>query len=163
MKVVIITGTPGTGKSRLAEILAKKLGFKRIDVNKLIESRSLCEEFDEIKKCKVVDKEKLVKALTKEMEKSKNNLVIDSHMSHYLDKRIVNLCLVAKTNLKILKERLEKRGYDEGKVRENLDVEIFDVCLTEAEEAGHTIMIVDTSHDVDEEEFIDEVKRKLNI
>ena len=43
-----------------------------------------------------------------------------------------------------LKKRLEKRGYSKQKIRENMDAEIFDVCLNEAKEEGHKIKIVRT-------------------
>ena len=48
-------------------------------------------------------------------------------------------------NIKVLEKRLEKRGYGKEKIRENLDVEIFDTCLTEANEAGHDVVVVDTT------------------
>ena len=77
--------------------------------------------------------------------KTKKNLVIDSHMSHCIPSKYIDVCIVTKCNLKVLKKRLEKKGYSKEKVRENLDAEIFDVCLTEAEEAGHKLLIVDTT------------------
>ena len=79
------------------------------------------------------------------ISKSKKLLVIDSHLSHYLPKKYVKLCVVTKCDLKVLKKRLEKRKYSKGKVRENLDAEIFDVCLNEAKELGHKVKVVDTT------------------
>jgi broad-specificity NMP kinase len=46
--------------------------------------------------------------------------------------------------LKKLKKRLEKRNYSKSKIRENLDAEIFDVCLVEAKEKGHKIKVIET-------------------
>ena len=66
-------------------------------------------------------------------------------MSHYLPKKYVDLCIVTKCGLKKLKKRLEKRKYNKKKIRENLDCEIFDICLNEAMEKGHKVKIVDTS------------------
>lgn len=160
-KVITITGTPGTGKTALAEIIQKELNFKRIDVNNLIELNDLCTEHDEQRQCKIIDVDKLNKILIKTIEESKENLAIDSHLSHYLPKKYVSLCIVTKCDLKVLKERLERRSYPEAKVRENLDAEIFDNCLTEAEEAGHKIMIVDTTKGIDGEEVVSRIKEKM--
>ena len=85
------------------------------------------------------------KILIEIIEKSKKDLVIDSHLSHYLPKKYVDLCVVTKCDLKVLKKRLEKRKYSKEKIRENLDVEIFDICLNEAKEKGHKVKVVDTS------------------
>ena len=37
------------------------------------------------------------------------------------------------------------RKYPRSKIRENLDAEIFDVCLNEAKEKKHEISVVDTT------------------
>ena len=72
-------------------------------------------------------------------------MVIDSHLSHYLDKKYVDLCVVVKCDIKVLKKRLEKKKYSKAKIRENLDSEILDVCLVEALENGHKIKVIDTT------------------
>ena len=143
MTVIIITGTPGTGKTELAREIAKN-GFEYVDANKIIEQNKLIESFDKKRDTNVVDEKKLSDAFVK-LIKTKKNLVIDSHMSHCIPSKYVDVCIVTKCNLKVLKKRLENKGYSKEKVRENLDAEIFDVCLTEAEEAGHKLLIVDTT------------------
>ena len=143
MAVIIITGTPGTGKTSLALEIAKN-GYEYVDANKVIEQNNLVESFDKKRDTNVVDEKKLSDAFVK-LIKTKKALVIDSHMSHCIPAKYVNICIVTKCNLKVLKKRLEKKGYSKEKVRENLDAEILDVCLTEAEEAGHKLLIVDTS------------------
>lgn len=143
MAVIIITGTPGTGKTSLALEIAKN-GYEYVDANKVIEQNNLVESFDKKRDTNVVDEKKLSDAFVK-LIKSKKNLIIDSHMSHCIPAKYVNVCIVTKCNLKVLKKRLENKGYSKEKVRENLDAEILDVCLTEAEEAEHKLLIVDTT------------------
>lgn len=146
MKVIIVTGSVCSGKSTLAKKLAKKKNTKYIDVNKIIsKNRSVVKGYDRKRKCKIIDIQKLNKVLIEIIRKSKQDLVIDSHFSHYLPKKYIDLCIVTKCDLKILKKRLEKRGYHKEKIRENLDAEIFDVCLNEAREMGHKIKIVKTN------------------
>jgi adenylate kinase len=141
---IIVTGSVGTGKTSFAKKLAKKLNYKYVDVNKLISEKNLDEGYDEERECKIIDTKKLNKTLIKLIKKD-NKLVIDSHMSHYLPKKYVEKCYVTKCNLKELEKRLKKRNYPKEKIRENLDTEIFDICLEEAKEAEHNIEIIDTS------------------
>ena len=146
MKVIIVTGSVCSGKTRIAKKLTKEKNAKYIDVNKIIsKNKKVVEGYDKKRKCKIVDVQKLNKLLIEIIKKSKKDLVIDSHLSHYLPKKYVDLCVVTKCDLKVLKKRLEKRKYSKEKVRENLDVEIFDVCLNEAKEKGHKVKVVDTS------------------
>ncbi len=161
MVVIIITGTPGTGKTELAKFIEKEMGFKRIDVKNIIDLNNICTEHDEARQCMIVDVDELNKILIKIIKESKENIVIESHLSHHLPPKYVDLCIVTKCNLQILKKRLEARGYPESKVRENLDAEIFDNCLMEADEYGHKLLIVDTSHEIDVEEVMGEIKEAV--
>ena len=143
--IVCITGTPATGKTVVAKKIAKQIKAKYIDINKIITKYKLSEGYDKKRKSKIVDIKKLNKVLIKIIKNSRDNLVIDSHLSHYLPKKYVDLCIVTKCDLKVLQKRLEKRGYSKEKIRENLDVETFDVCLNEAKEKDHKIKIINTT------------------
>lgn len=145
MKTIIVSGTPGTGKTELAKALAKKLNYNYVDVNKLIKENHLSDGYDNKRKCEIIDTGKLAKFLVDIIKNSKENLVIDSHLAHYLPSKYIDLCIITKCGLKQLKKRLEKKGYNNEKIRENLDSEIFDICLNEAAEKGHTILIIDTT------------------
>tara|TARA_Y100000034_G_scaffold136940_1_gene217409 strand:- start:5440 stop:5904 length:465 start_codon:yes stop_codon:yes gene_type:complete len=149
MKTIIITGSPGTGKTRLAKKLAKQKHYEYINVAKLVKQGKLYDKYDRKRRTYVVDTKKLNKFLIEIIKTYKNNkikgIIIDSHMSHFLPKKYVDLCIVTKCELKKLKKRLQKRKYNKAKIRENLDCEIFDVCLTEAKERKHKIKVVDTN------------------
>jgi adenylate kinase len=148
MKVICVSGTPGTGKTTLAKFLSKKKDYTLIDVNQVIKQNKLNNKYDKKRKCNIIDIKKLNKTLIKlikQNKKDKKNIIIDSHLSHYLPKKYVDLCIITKTELKILEKRLKKRKYSKAKIRENLDSEIFDVCLNEAKEFKHNIRVIDTS------------------
>lgn len=151
MKVIIITGSVGTGKTALAKKLTRKMNFVYMDVNKIIKKYRLSEWYDTKRKTKIIDTKKLNKALIKEINNFKNNkntkngIIIDSHLSHYLPKKYVNLCIITKCGLKELERRLKKKNYSKQKIRENLDAEIFDVCLNEAKENKHNVIVINTT------------------
>ena len=147
-KIIAVSGTPGTGKTRISKLIANRLSFKYIGVNRLIRENKIAENYDRKRKTYVVDVKKLNKFLINLIKKSKVNLILDSHLSHYLPKKYVTLCIIAKCSLKILKKRLIKRGYNELKINDNMDSEIFNICLNEAVESGHNVLAMDTTHGV---------------
>jgi len=155
---IIVTGTPGTGKTTVAKMISLNLGHKYIDVNELIKQHNICDEYDKERMCTIVDADKLKKILDKLIKLSKEPLIIDSHMSHVISSKLIGLCIVTRCELKVLKQRLEQRGYSEQKVRENLDAEIFENCLTEAQENEHNVQVIDTTK-LKEKPLIEQIKK----
>lgn len=144
-KVVIITGTPGTGKSTLAKILQNELHYDRLDLHQYYKQLSIT--YNKKKQCYDLDYNKVLPLVKEKIKTTKKaGMIIASHIAHHLPKSLVTLCIVLTcSNLKELEKRLKKRKYNKLKIRENLDAEIFQVCLTEAQERGHEIKMFDTS------------------
>lgn len=161
MKIIIVTGSVGTGKTFLSKKLSNKLGYPVLDVNRFIKDKKLTEGYDKKKKCYIVNTKKLNKEIIKELKKvEKNNpkgIIIDSHLSHYLPSKYVDLCIVTKCNLKTLKKRLKKKNYSKAKIRENLDCEIFDVCYNGALENKHKVLVVNTDKKIDSKKIINKL------
>ena len=159
-KVIIITGTPGSGKSMLASLLARKFAFERIDLHRHYGQVSV--GYDAKKQCFMVDIKKLVKLVQEKLKVSKNGIVIDSHIAHLIPKKLVSLCVVLVcSDLKLLQRRLRRRGYSKAKVRENLDAEIFQVCLLEAKARGHRIIMWDRARKLSVNQFIHKLSKSL--
>ena len=55
---VLITGTPGTGKSSLAERVASAASFTQYDVSAVAKEEKLCAEYDEELDTYVIDEDK---------------------------------------------------------------------------------------------------------
>ena len=157
MTVIIVTGTPGTGKTRVARFLSK-LGYHYLDVHSLI--RTIHSGYDRKKRCYTVDKKKFVRMIVDAIKKYPD-VIIDSHMSHYLPAKHVDACVVTQCSIKTLQKRLQKRNYSQQKIRENLDAEIFENCLVEAREYGHRVIVLDTTRGFDRLKLIARIKRLL--
>lgn len=56
---IIITGTPGVGKTTHAEALAEKTGLKHISVNQLVKDKGCHEGWDEEYQSWIVDEDKV--------------------------------------------------------------------------------------------------------
>jgi len=162
INTIIVSGTPCTGKLKLASELSLVLNYKLIEIDKVIKTHNLSKGYDKEKLCEIVDINKLVEQLEKMIRHSTRNIVIEGHLSHFLHKEYVDVCIITKCELKELKKRLEKKGYMDKKVRENLDCEIFDVCLEEAKEQRHKIFIVDTTNSP-VNKIVEKIRQKIGI
>jgi len=159
MKLIVISGSPGTGKSTLAEALVKKFGFRRLDLHDHYQDIST--GYNRAKQAYDIDLKKFLLLVKKELKSSAKTLIIDSHIAHLLPKSLVNLCIILTcSDLKKLEKRLQERKYNKRKIRENLDAEIFQVCLTEAQEQEHQPLVFDSSK-LGKRKLLDEVMEDI--
>ncbi|MEK6809599.1 MAG: adenylate kinase family protein [Nanoarchaeota archaeon] len=158
--LIVITGSPGVGKSTLAKFLVKKIKLERLDLHHHYKRISV--GYNHSKQSYDVDYDKFEKLVKEKLQQSKHGLIIDSHISHLLPKKMVDLCIVLIcSDLKKLEKRLKARKYSKKKIRENLDAEIFQVCLAEAKEKRHKIIVFDTAKMMDQQKIITEVNKLL--
>jgi adenylate kinase len=128
----LITGTPGVGKTTISHKLASKLGANYIDINELVKTENLVTSFDNIRKTWIVDTTKVSKRLRKILTQSKKTTIIEGHYAiQVVPISFVTIVFVLRRDPHELKKTLEKRGYSENKVNENVAAEILDVCLWE--------------------------------
>ncbi|MBI2124971.1 AAA family ATPase [Candidatus Woesearchaeota archaeon] len=160
-KVVIsISGSPGVGKSTLAKSLAKKLQLDRLDLHHYY--KQISTGYNRSKQSYDINYTQFERLVKEKLDQSKKGLIIDSHISHLLPKKLVNVCIVLTcSDLKKLEARLKRRKYPQKKIRENLDAEIFQVCLIEAKEGKHKILIFDTAKGMDEKKILKELNKRL--
>jgi len=126
---LILTGTPGTGKSTAAKKLHDKHGFAVFGVNDFVEKGDALED---------------VSVKIKNAIKGKGGAVIEGHFSHLLGMK--GLCIVLRTHPRELERRLKKKKYSEKKIRENLEAEALDVCLIESVQRYKAVYEIDTTH-----------------
>ena len=132
-KFVIITGTPGTGKTTVTKLLSEK-GWISFDITSYVKERSLFLGYDIVRDSLIIDEDLLQKELVKEAEKHEM-VILDGHTATLIDNEFVKKCFILKVDLEVLNERLRIRNYSEAKVSENLQAEIMESCLTEAYDA----------------------------
>ena len=159
MVVILVTGTPGVGKTQVAKVIAKKYHLTYINLTRFIKKHKLYERYDKKWHTFLVNPKKITPTIRKIIQKNKN-CVIDSHLSHYVNKKYADLCIVVTCDISLLKKRLENRKYSPLKIRENLDAEIFEVCLTEAKERKHKIKVIDTNRGLRETSLKNLIKTK---
>lgn len=140
---IIITGTPGCGKTSHSEALVSQAGsdsYVHINVSDFAKNSKCFESYDEVLDTHVVDEDKLLDLL--EIELEKGGRVIDWHCCDIFPERLIDLVVVLKTDNGLLFDRLSKRGYNEIKLQENLDCEIMEVILNEAREGYQPEIVI---------------------
>ncbi|KAF8641120.1 hypothetical protein AX17_000762 [Amanita inopinata Kibby_2008] len=141
--VIVITGTPGTGKSTHAQLLATEspIPLKHINVGDWVRERGLYEAYDEEWQSYTVDEDKLLDEL--EPLVADGGIIIDWHTCEVFPERWPDLVVVLTCNHTTLWDRLEKRGYPLKKIQENNEAEIMEVVLDEARTSYPTEIVVD--------------------
>ena len=129
-KVLIITGTPGVGKSSVSKKLASKINAELVSIGDLVSKEKLYIKADRKRNTLVADMEKTSNRIRDIISHSFGTLIIEGHYAvDVVPSETVSFVFVLRRNPRELKETLKNRGYRESKVYENLAAEILDVCL----------------------------------
>lgn len=115
-----ITGTPGTGKTTVTELLETD----SVHLNDVIEERGLYTDTDDVRDSRVVDFEQIEAWLTE-----RDPTVVESHLAHRFEAECV---VVLRCHPRELHRRLSERGKSVASVEENAEAEALDVILVEA-------------------------------
>jgi len=146
---ICISGTPGTGKTIIAEELSKKLGWRLISVNNLAKKLNAYLGEDKKRKVKILN----MKKIKENIEEIKENIIIEGHTAHVIKSGIV---VVLRCNPEILEKRLKERYPDNpDKVKEDVDAEILGVITSEAVKCNEKVYEVDTSSKSVDENVVD--------
>lgn len=135
-----LTGTPGTGKTSVGDILRAK-GLDVVEVSEIAKMAGLLTEKDDERDSFEVDVDAL-RELVENGDFSDSTIFI-GHLSHFLN---VGRIVVLRCRPSILMERLRARGYSEAKVKENAEAEALDVILMDCLDEGKDVYEVDTSN-----------------
>ncbi|KAJ8597015.1 P-loop containing nucleoside triphosphate hydrolase protein [Rhizopogon salebrosus TDB-379] len=132
--VIIITGTPGTGKSTHAQLLVDEspVPLQHINVGQMVKDKGFYHDFDEQWQSYTVDEDK---AHELEPLASAGGIILDWHTCEIFPERWADLVIVLCCNHTMLWDRLEKRNYPLKKIQENNEAEIMEVVLQEARDS----------------------------
>ncbi|XP_058743133.1 adenylate kinase isoenzyme 6 homolog isoform X2 [Vicia villosa] len=130
---ILVTGTPGTGKTTTATALAEATQLRHINIGELVKEKNLHDGWDDELDSYILNEDLVCDELEDVMEEGGN--IVDYHGCDFFPERWFNYVVVLQTDNTILYDRLTKRGYKESKLSNNVESEIFQVLLEEAKES----------------------------
>ncbi|KAK1267025.1 hypothetical protein QJS04_geneDACA000305 [Acorus gramineus] len=127
---VLVTGTPGTGKTTTSSLVAEATGLRHIEVGDLVRRKNLHNGWDENFDCHVINEDLVCDELEDMMYEGGN--IVDYHGCDFFPERWFDRVVVLQTNNSILHDRLTSRGYSGVKLTNNIECEIFQMLLEDA-------------------------------
>ena len=132
-RVILITGTPCTGKTTTAKHLAKTLNAQYINLTEYAKTHGLTLGEDKERKTTIINEKTMKPKLAETIQAAKTDVIIDGHYAAAVtEPNLVTYVFVLRRNPKELKVFMEKCGFESRKLWENLAAEILDSCLIEA-------------------------------
>ena len=132
-RIIVVTGTPGVGKTVCSQLFAREISARHIDIGGLVREHDLTLGMDSERETSIADIDRLSDLLSVLLEAPRQDCVVEGHLAPYvLDASDIELAYVLRCDPDQLLSRLMKRGFSESKAIENVASEILGVCLWEA-------------------------------
>lgn len=152
---ILITGTPGVGKTTHSNLLITSnnssrnppLELKLINIGEFVKENECFEGWDDQWQSYIVDDDKLLDALEPHLTSPLGGIILDWHSSSLFPERWFDLIIVLRTPHTKLWDRLEKRGYELRKIQENNQAEIMGECWNEASQNFDPQIVVELISD----------------
>ena len=136
---ILITGTPGVGKTSFAVLLQEKLRelkgleFKNINIGKLVIEKKLYKKWNNEFNVPEFDDDMVNDEL--EPYLNEGGTILDFHSSSFIPEDPIDLVVLLRCNNTELYDRLKERGYSDKKITENIDCEIMEVTSEEVRDS----------------------------
>lgn len=134
---VVICGTPGTGKSSLIDILKsdKMLEeFRFINLSQFAKDNDCICSYDNVLESDVIDEDKLSIKLDQILDEQTFSIIESIH-ADLLPVQHITHVFVCRTDNTILFDRLKERNYNDEKIANNVQAEIFQTIYDEVLES----------------------------
>jgi adenylate kinase len=132
-------GSPCVGKTTVSQQLASKLNALHIDLAELVTKEKLTSGVDKKRETLIADRARLSKRVQQiiRQHRQEKDIIIDGHYAtDIVPAKNITKIFVLRRHPEELKKLMEKRGFKERKIWENLVAEILDVCLYDAIKAA---------------------------
>ncbi|ENN75528.1 hypothetical protein HUJ04_004121 [Dendroctonus ponderosae] len=153
---ILVTGTPGVGKSTLCKKLAEVTALRWLEISKIAKDNNCLQEYDPEFDTHVLDEDKLMDGLEEVMSIGGN--IVDYHSSEFFPERWFDVVFVLTADTSSLYDRLNLRGYSGKKLESNIECEIFKICLDEAKQFYRT-QIVHSLESINEAQLEENVQK----
>ncbi|MBN2150200.1 MAG: adenylate kinase family protein [Candidatus Lokiarchaeota archaeon] len=148
-RILALSGTPGVGKSSVASAIATAVNAEVISMAEFVGARNLQDAYDVDRSTRVVDEGRAREALLREIVVGRSRddvewVIIEGLMADVVADQC-DLAVVLRLDPRVVKARLELRGYDPKKVAENVQAELLGTCTYHMQEMRKDFLDVDTT------------------
>ena len=146
--MIIVSGTPGTGKTVFAKTLADEIGAQYVSLANYATEHRLYSGVDRRRKTRIIDVRKTRAKICKLVGSASLPLIVDTHHPEgIVPNNAVRIVFVLRCDPSILARRLRKRKWSQEKIVENVISEILDYCFINARSyyANRKVTQLDTS------------------
>ena len=131
--VILITGTPCVGKTSVAHMLASNLDALYVNLTEMAVTEKLVLGKDKKRNSIIIDETRMQRRIRQLITNTEKDVIIDGHYAvNVVPKQLVTHVFVLRRNPVELRKLMEKCGFSDRKLCENLASEILDVCLVDA-------------------------------
>ena len=78
-KVIVVTGTPGVGKTTASQKLATNLDARYIGITELVKEKNMVTSIDETRETLIADTKKVSQQVQEILAKTEGTIIIDGH------------------------------------------------------------------------------------
>lgn len=146
---ILVTGTPGVGKTTLSRQLAQDLGLRHIEVGAFARERNLLADHDAAHEAFYMHEDAVLDELEPNM--ANGSILLDHHSCNWYPERWIQMVVCLTASTEELYDRLEQRGYSSQKLNENMQAEIMQVVLEEATSSYPRARVLTLQNDTDEQ------------
>ena len=161
---ILVTGTPGVGKTSLCSLLESQLpedynlpGFQYVKLAELINTKKLYTTWNEEFNVPEFDEDMVCDELEPLMSQQ-GGIILEFHSCDFFPERWFDLIVLLRCDNTALFDRLQERGYDQKKIDENIDCEIFGVLKEEVENSYSAERIIELNSNQ-----VDDMQRNMDI
>ena len=145
--LIALSGTPGTGKSIVGQLLAKDLRIQCIELNQIVIDHELHLGLDTDRETLIADIEKVREHLVKILADNEDRFVIVGHFADEAPEELLEVLIILRCNPVVLTQRLREKGWSDEKILENVQAELLGECTAQAltRHSQNKIFEIDTS------------------
>ncbi len=145
--VILISGTPGTGKTTMAQVLKEEYSAFHLNLTDIAIENGFILEEDIDRQTKVVDDERLALFIEDFIKTHPSNIIIEGHYADIIPDELITVFIVLRTDPRVLEQRLKEKRFAISKIQENIQSEILGTCTSFALETHDRAKMyeVDTS------------------
>lgn len=158
-QVIAISGIPGTGKTAVGSVLAKRLNAEFIELGQVVKERQLHYGIDPDRGTLIANIDSLQDYLIDQIQDTEKLFVVVGHFADLVPENYLKVLVILRCHPVTLAERLCSRQWSSKKTLENIQAEILGECTSQglARHRLEKIFEIDTT-DTPIEEVVDTIE-----